>query len=245
VTKVPRGGQHAEDYYDQTKPITGTDNDITSSTPSNVGSNTVSVSTTSIISESLVSKIACIFAAIGKSYSQGLLARPILTKSCTAGLIFGLSDYLAQTIESSGGIDGHRMLLDWTRLMTTTLVGLLYFGPAAHYWYEWIFRLLPGTGLASTLYKAFWGQVLFGPSFTCVFFATSLWQSGDFSLKAWWGKIRNDLPGAWLAGVGFWPIVDLISYSVIPVPLIPLFVNMASLIWTVYLSLIANKAKVT
>ena len=133
--------------------------------------------------------------------------------------------------------------MDWTRLISTTLVGLLYFGPAAHYWYEWIFRLLPGTGLASTLYKAFWGQLLFGPSFTCIFFAASLLQSGDFSLGAWWSKIRNDLPGAWLAGVGYWPIVDLISYSVIPVKLIPLFVNMASLIWTVYLSLVANRGK--
>ena len=66
-------------------------------------------------------------------------------------------------------------------------------------------------------------------------------QGGDFSLKNWRNKIRQDLLGAWLAGLGFWPIIDLLSYSVIPVKWIPLFVNMASFIWTIYLSLVANK----
>ena len=83
--------------------------------------------------------------------------------------------------------------------------------------------------------------VLFGPSFTCIFFATILMQGGDFSLKNWGRKIKQDLPGAWIAGLGFWPIVDLLSYSVIPVKWIPLFVNVASFIWTIYLSLVANK----
>ena len=66
-------------------------------------------------------------------------------------------------------------------------------------------------------------------------------QSGDFSLKNWGRKIKQDLFGAWLAGLGYWPIVDLLSYSVIPVKWIPLFVNVASFIWTIYLSLVANK----
>jgi hypothetical protein len=36
------------------------------------------------------------FATAGHVYSRFLQQRPIITKSCTAGLIFGLSDYLAQ-----------------------------------------------------------------------------------------------------------------------------------------------------
>eukprot|EP00536_Pseudo-nitzschia_multiseries_P009695 jgi/Psemu1/201371/e_gw1.278.56.1 len=179
--------------------------------------------------------------SLGAFYSKQLELQPILTKSYTAGLIFGLSDFFAQKIERSDDVNGSSRSMNWTRVIASVLVGLLYFGPAAHYWYEWIFRLLPATTLISTLHKAFWGQVLFGPSFTCIFFATILMQSGDFSLKNWWDKIRSDLPGAWLAGIGFWPIVDLLSYSIVPVKWIPLFVNMASFIWTIYLSLVANK----
>jgi protein Mpv17 len=263
MTKVPRGGrqqqqqQHTEDSSDHTKSIEGGNDVMTTTTTKTTtiirsnssNSNPVTASASFMSVTFVFATITRVFATIGKTYSQSLIAYPIWTKSCTAGVIFGLSDYLAQTIEASGfdnnndTQDQQQKSLDWTRLVATTLVGLLYFGPAAHYWYEWIFRLLPETGLISTLYKAFWGQVLFGPSFTCIFFATSLCQSGNFTITAWWNKIRKDLPGAWLAGVGFWPFVDLISYSVIPVPLIPLFVNMASLVWTVYLSLVANKRK--
>eukprot|EP00529_Nitzschia_sp_RCC80_P031305 CAMPEP_0113500446 /NCGR_PEP_ID=MMETSP0014_2-20120614/32334_1 /TAXON_ID=2857 /ORGANISM="Nitzschia sp." /LENGTH=365 /DNA_ID=CAMNT_0000394785 /DNA_START=129 /DNA_END=1226 /DNA_ORIENTATION=- /assembly_acc=CAM_ASM_000159 len=193
---------------------------------------------------SLVSKMSCVLSKTGLFYSKSLEARPIMTKSMTAGLIFGLSDYLAQLIEQQRN-DAEKTTpvakFDWTRLVASALIGLLYFGPAAHYWYEWIFKLFPATTLQSTMVKAFWGQVLFGPSFTCIFFASALLQSGDFSIKKWFTKIKTDLPGAWLAGTGYWPIVDLISYSVVPVKLIPLFINMASLIWTIYLSIIANK----
>jgi hypothetical protein len=178
---------------------------------------------------------------VGQKYTRYLETFPILTKSFTAGVIFGLSDLLAQKLEKSSDESKDQPLV-WTRLIASALVGLLYFGPAAHYWYDWIFKLLPGTGLGSTLQKAFWGQVLFGPSFTCIFFAASLLQAGTFSLGSWGSKIRSDLPGAWLAGAGYWPLVDFISYSVVPVKWIPLFVNMCSLFWTVYLSIVANRS---
>ena len=185
------------------------------------------------------SALTAAFTAFGKVYCEQMEQRPILTKSYTSGFIFGLSDYLAQKIESQ---QKETSSIDSTRVIASTMVGLLYFGPAAHYWYGMIFKLLPGTGLLSTLSKAFWGQAIFGPSFTCIFFATSLLQSGSFSLQNWATKIRNDLPGAWLAGAGFWPLVDFISYSIVPVMWIPLFVNICSMVWTIYLSIVANRS---
>jgi protein Mpv17 len=178
-----------------------------------------------------------------KFYSQQLEQSPILTKSCTAGVIFALSDYLAQRLENKNNKKDKEEPFNYKRFTAGTLVGLLYFGPAAHYWYDMIFKLLPGTGILSTLYKAFWGQAIFGPLFTCIFFATSLLQAGTFSLGNWSSKIKTDLPGAWLAGASFWPLVDLVSYSVVPVMYIPLFVNMCSLVWTIYLSTIANRSR--
>jgi protein Mpv17 len=244
-SKIPRGGDQE---------ITDSVADV-ATTAEHAGATNVEpekmMSSAFTSSSIFITKLVGVLSMIGKSYSYHLESRPILTKSITAGIIFGLSDYLAQCIEGksdgtssdAGNVNGSMVAsrFDWTRLLATTLVGLLYFGPAAHYWYEWIFRLFPSTSLLSTMYKAFWGQVLFGPSFTCIFFATSLLQAGDFSLQAWWRKIRTDLPGAWVAGVGYWPIIDLFSYSIVPVKLIPLFINMASLVWTIYLSLVANK----
>jgi hypothetical protein len=177
-------------------------------------------------------------------YSSQIQRAPIRTKSLTAGVIFGLSDYLAQRLERPRRSDkqaSQTVTLDTKRLWTSVGVGLLYYGPAAHYWYETIFQILPGAGLASTLQKAALGQIVFGPAFTCVFFAASLWRSGKLTPQTWLRKVRDDLPAAWAAGLGFWPLVDLISYSVVPKDYIPLFVNACSLVWTIYLSLVANR----
>jgi len=231
---IPRGGDQESNVLDLDAPV---EVETSSVEPEAVPKTAAAAA----LSPSVVSKVMATLTSAGACYSRQLEMRPIMTKSYTAGLIFGLSDYFAQKIERSNDANGASSQMDWVRTLASTLVGLLYFGPAAHYWYEWIFKLLPATTLVSTLYKAFWGQILFGPSFTCIFFATILMQSGDFTLKNWLQKIRSDLPGAWLAGIGFWPIVDLLSYSVIPVKWIPLFVNMASFIWTIYLSLVANK----
>lgn len=186
--------------------------------------------------------------SLGSAYASWLERRPIITKSVTASLIFGLSDYLAQVLEarsssSKAGNAKPTASLNARRIIWAMAVGLLYFGPAAHVWYDNIFRLLPGTSLLSTLQKAALGQLIFGPSFTCIFFATTLIQSGQWSFNAWFKKIAQDLPKAWLAGVGFWPLMDLISYSFISREWIPLFINCCSLVWTIYLSLIANRSR--
>jgi protein Mpv17 len=192
--------------------------------------------------------MAASLARVGSFYGSALESSPILTKSVTAGCIFAMSDYLAQRLEGSSTAAADKekkRRLNLTRIATSAAVGFFYFGPAAHVWYGWIFRILPGTSLFSILQKAALGQMFFGPSFTCIFFATGLWQSGTFSLGNWLRKIRQDLPGAWLAGASFWPLIDLVSYSFVPQKWIPLFVNMASLVWTIYLSTIANRGTST
>ena len=176
---------------------------------------------------------------LGSTYSSFLVQRPILTKSATACVIFALSDCMAQRLEKRDdrAKSGSQHKLVWSRILASAAVGFFYFGPAAHYWYDMIFRILPGTSLVSTIQKAALGQLFFGPTFTCIFFATGLMQLGQFSLPNWWRKIRSDLPGAWLAGAGFWPLVDLVSFSLIQPQFIPLFVNLCSLVWTTYLVL--------
>ena len=180
---------------------------------------------------------------LSRRYTFCLEQYPIRTKSITAGLIFAMSDLLAQALSKSSRDDPAAVedAIVWSRVWSSAAVGFFYFGPAAHYWYSWIFRILPSTSLFSTLQKAVLGQLFFGPSFTCIFFAMSLIQTRTFTLKNWLHKIRNDLPSAWLAGAGFWPIVDLVSYSYVPPQFIPLFVNICSFFWTTYLVLKSYK----
>jgi len=206
----------------------------------------------------LISSILAGIKCVGSSYSSALIARPIITKALTACVTFGLSDWAAQRIESKPTADETKKaassskavsksestqpLLNWKRTMYTAGVGLFYFGPAAHYWYEYIFKIFPGTSLVSTLLKTLLGQVIFGPIFTCIFFASALLQDKTFTVQKWVSQIKTDLPGVWVSGVGFWPLVDMVSYSLVPVRFIPLFINMASFVWTIYLSMVANNS---
>lgn len=178
---------------------------------------------------------ASLVSPLQNSYARLLETYPIRTKSVTAGIIFVLSDYLAQAFTKSSESTSSSSSLDVTRLLVSGGIGLCYFGPAAHYWYEWMFTLWPGTSLMSTVKKAALGQVFFGPTFTAIFFASSLLQSGTFTLSNFVGKLKSDFPSTWLAGVGFWPLVDLVSYSFVAPQWIPLFVNVCSLVWTTYL----------
>jgi len=175
--------------------------------------------------------------SLAASYGAALSTSPILTKSVTAGAIFGLSDATAQSLDTPS--EGR----DWARTAVSCLVGLCYFGPAAHAWYDTVFRLFPEGGVKSTLIKSALGQMFFGPTFTCVFFLASLVAVLGLrqGLASWPGKIRQDLVATWAAGLGFWPFVDLVSYGFIPAKWIPLFVNSCSFVWTIYLSLQAAK----
>jgi len=193
----------------------------------------------------VLSPVKSALAMAATYYTQQLTARPVLTKSMTAAVIFGLSDWCAQLIEREGSSSDAEKAgsVVFSRVIASFLVGLLFFGPVADWWYGMMFRYLPSTSLVSTLYKALLGQIFFGPAFTCVFFFAGLVQSGTFTLAAWLAKIQTDLFTIWASGLCYWPLVDFVSYKVVPVQWIPLFVNTASFIWTIYLSSVANRSK--
>ena len=173
-------------------------------------------------------------ADLGAAYALALSSHPIITKSITSSTIFALSDVVGQSIDPPPGGG-----LDVKRTVTSALVGLLYFGPALHYWLETISRLVPGFTVKATLIKTLLGQSLFGPTITGVFFAASLMSTNGVlsGLKQWPAKIKQDLVRVWASGLCFWPFVDLIFYSFLPVKWIPLGYNAASFVWTIYLSL--------
>jgi hypothetical protein len=96
-------------------------------------------SSTEPVPPSQMAGISALLLAGAQTYSKYLESNPIATKSVTACFIFAMSDLLAQKLEGKKSEDR-----DWKRTLAASLIGLLYFGPAAHYWYENIFRLFPG-----------------------------------------------------------------------------------------------------
>ena len=170
-----RGGQQADEQehvaeVDDSHVLQDSAEDLPSDSKSiddeNLSTQTTSLST--LTSAAIVAPLS----SIASFYAHQLRTRPIQTKSVTAGVIFGLSDYFAQTIERGKEVSGddggekNKKEIVQSRILTTFLVGLLIFGPAANKWYSTMFKIWPSTALLPTLIKAFLGQLLFGPAFT-------------------------------------------------------------------------------
>ena len=88
--------------------------------PEKATAQTSSIKSTSMI----ISPLSNILKVITVTYTKQLTSRPILTKSLTAGIVFGLSDYCAQLIEKNGeeeDSNGTKGIV-FSRILTTFLV---------------------------------------------------------------------------------------------------------------------------
>ena len=104
--------------------------------------------------------------AASRWYAKCLEKNPIVTNSCTFGLLMGVGDVMCQTCferrrEKVGSLyDGpdteSRSFeapdfaltgyhgIDWKRTARFTTIGALYFGPAVTIWYRYLDRIVSG-----------------------------------------------------------------------------------------------------
>lgn len=56
--------------------------------------------------------------------------------------------------------------------------GMLVLGPSLHFWFNFMSKALPKRDVFSTLKKMAMGQLLYGPTMTCVFFSLNACLQG-------------------------------------------------------------------
>jgi acid stress-induced BolA-like protein IbaG/YrbA len=174
-------------------------------------------------------------------YRSLLESYPIQAKAVTSGLVYAVAAYLAHCLEqrtTPKAMDPVSM--SRSRLYSNALVGLME-GPLLHFWVEFVFWLFPGRSFIPTVKKAVVSQLVYEPLFTSLFFAIHLVQLQAFTVANWWDKVRRDSFTAFLAGAGFWPFVDLLGYSAVPPMWIPFYMNVCTLFFTIYMSILSNK----
>lgn len=57
-------------------------------------------------------------------------------------------------------------------------IGLICVGPAMHFWFNTVSKVLPKRDIATTLIKIVMGQTLFGPAMTAGFFSVNAGLQG-------------------------------------------------------------------
>ncbi|XP_021729669.1 protein Mpv17-like isoform X2 [Chenopodium quinoa] len=131
---------------------------------------------------------------------------------------------------------------DLIRTLRMAGYGGVILGPTLHYWFNFMSRILPGTGLLTTVKKMALGQTVYGPTMTVTFFSMNAALQGEDAMEIF-ARLKRDLLPTMLNGVMYWPICDFITFRFVPVHLQPLASNSFSYLWTIYMTYMASLEK--
>lgn len=176
-------------------------------------------------------------------YNQLLLKRPIATNILTTGFLFGSGDYLAQTAFEK--LPNY----DFPRTARAVIYGGLIFAPIGDKWYKFLNKLQPfgtkslNSARLNTVARVAVDQLGFAPVLAVpmyfsvmTFLEMSSTPVADIRHKLsenWWSTLKVN----WLV----WPAFQAVNFYLVPVHLRLLSVNVISIVWNCYMSLVLNK----
>jgi len=169
-------------------------------------------------------------------YDGMVKAHPLAVNSATALIGMGLGDLVAQ-LGASG--HGHFDPVRWLRMAS---FGVLLAGPLCYKFYEWIdAAVYPERRKENgvVVLKMAIDQLLWSPSFTCVFFAYTCLLRGDpgGTLLMIQERLAPTMCANWL----LWPAAHLVNFKVVPPNMRILYVMAVNVVWNVFLSIISNQ----
>lgn len=166
--------------------------------------------------------------AVYLAYERAALAMPILTKSATSAVAYALGDVVAQRLTSSD----RTRALDRGRIIRSTLAGGISHGPQLHFWSLLLEHFL---GPGQVVRKILLDQTLFGLYINGAYTATTEGLKGA-SPATVWKRVRETSWPSLRASWKFWPAVHAITYSVVPLHLRVLWIDVVEVAWVAILS---------
>eukprot|EP01025_Chloroclados_australasicus_P011892 TRINITY_DN1531_c0_g1_i1.p2 TRINITY_DN1531_c0_g1~~TRINITY_DN1531_c0_g1_i1.p2 ORF type:complete len:201 (-),score=17.25 TRINITY_DN1531_c0_g1_i1:503-1105(-) len=167
------------------------------------------------------------------NYLKQLQKRPLLTKCATSFVGFGLGDIVAQCLSD---VEQY----DLTRTVRMSVYGGMVMGPFAHHWFNLldkvVFPRYP-THPTTVVVKAALDQLVQAPIGLSIFYIyqEALQGRPDRIGETIKEKLMPTLYMTWK----FWPMAHLINFSVVPLDLRILYVNVVSVAYTCLLSRLA------
>jgi protein Mpv17 len=165
------------------------------------------------------------------SYETSLEDNPIYTKTLINVIIYLLGDWLSQTLFQK------RNILDFDAMRTVRngFIGLC-FGPIVHEYYQFSDYILPVEGgMINRIQKIAMDQSIYLVVKCSIYIVAIGLLQGD-SIEASWNNVKTKIKGICLAAWKFWPLVHLITYSVVPARHRILWVNCVDLVWNAILA---------
>jgi protein Mpv17 len=171
------------------------------------------------------------------NYESSLVEKPVFTKTLINVVIYLLGDWLSQTVFQKKNV----LDFDAWRTLRNGFIGLC-FGPLVHEYYQFSDRILPveGGSLLIRFQKIMMDQTIYLTVKCAVYIsAVGLLQGDDWETVK--NNVKDRIVGIIFTAWKFWPIVHLITYSVIPARHRILWVNSVDLIWNAILSTLARQ----
>jgi hypothetical protein len=160
-------------------------------------------------------------------YSGWLVSHPLITKGITSGIITAGGDILCQVAIEDGPID-------WARVLRMGLIGTALVAPVLHVWYGRLGKMIPAQTTVGALQRLALDQLVFGPCFIPVFFATLFALEGR--LDALGPHLRENYLSAVVTNWTMWVPGNFINFRFVAPHLQVLFANFIALFWNTYLS---------
>ena len=166
------------------------------------------------------------------SYTALLDSKPLLTKSLTSLVITAAGDVGCHLLIEEGPFD-------FKRLFIFSGMGLVVVGPALHFWYGALNKIVPMQTTAGALYRLGIDQTIFAMPFIATFMSTVMVLEGKTeeipnALRAnWWSAVQTN----WM----IWIPANFLNFRFIQPRFQVLFANCVGFIWNSYLSFASHK----
>jgi len=175
------------------------------------------------------------------AYEASLEARPILTKSVTSGVLYGIGDGVAQTIEQRSGDRAAAKPYDGTRWLRAVAFGGIFYPLPAHIHYNFLERLVvvrwAVTQARVPWVKMFIEQFVYWSYFSNAYYHAVLGALQGMNVRQVCDRVSSTLWDTLKAQWAFWIPAQLVNFKYVPVRHQLNFVLVVSLAWTTFLSL--------
>jgi len=162
-----------------------------------------------------------------------------ITKGMMAYAVLWPSSDLCRQLAVQGNQKDEKFQIDVPRLVRFSLFGSLWVAPSLYLWVRVSGKIITGSSLGAAALKAFIEQFTQGPFTIASFYFVMNILEGNGTAKAT-EEVKNKFLPTWKTAVTFWPFVQTVNYSIMPIHNRVVFSGMASFIWTIYLSFMKN-----
>ena len=168
---------------------------------------------------------------------------PLLAKSLSMGITYGLADMTAQLFAYLAHGEVVPLAMRCRRAISLTGVGCLAVGPLLTVWFDFLEKIVPGRSKRAILKRTVLDQAIEVPVMISIIFSLSSLAEGH-SPAYCLAKIQLKLLSTWKDCTAVWFPVQLVNQGLIPLRFRVIFQAVVSFFWDTYLSIVSHSVVV-